>query len=165
VSKPHFYYRCTNSAVIAAVTAFFDKCAVIEKAGDAFAARFGGEARFYSRFGTSFGGVAFKRDKPPKDEALWTKPDKHGMRWPKRTGEAGRGLRNEWELNWPKAEAKDEEWLAPLGLTTSIESRPGIALDTKNKVVYVETNKPLTIDGVEELTATQYITLKEGING
>lgn len=155
----HRYYRSTNTEVVAAVTAYFTERDALHKIARKFVKRFGGtDALWWMMFGYSFAGMVFTKDKPPKDEHLWTKPSKSGERHPKATGgaDAGAALRAEWKKHWPEGTVRDDKWLAALGLKQGVR-RPGIAmLKDRPNVVYIHTNEPVTVADTVEITATQY---------
>jgi hypothetical protein len=157
VSDHRFYYRTTDPAVVSVVKAYFDQNKVVEEAAVKFANRFGGGAMF-TAFERQLVGVTFKRDKPPKNEALWTKKDKYGMRrpLPRGGGEEGDKLRAEWKKHWPKHKVS----LTPVYEAFGIRDYPfgpGIGVALRKRTVVVMATKPLKLKGLVEITASEYI--------
>ena len=80
--KTVYYYRTTDSAVLAGHLADTLDSARIEGMGFAFAQQFGAEARFTVEFLPRFAGVAFSKESPCLTPKLWAE-SKGGLWYPK----------------------------------------------------------------------------------
>lgn len=154
-----FYYRTTEPEIVAAVAAYFEKRQAIAKAGHEFAQRFGAKEALFGTIRFELAGIVFDKTKPPANPELWTKPSRQHMQRPRvGGGTAGRALRNEWEMNWPKAFVTTAEWCTAAGLGNAGWGRPGVALVDEHKTVYFCNDSPAKPQaGVHEITATEYI--------
>lgn len=151
-----FYYKSTNPAVVAALRKNFSERTAIQLEQNKFARRFGGVA-MHSAMDQRLLGVAFINGKKPKDEALWTRADRHGMRHPKRLGggAAGDKLRAAWKKHWPNASIPENGFLAELNLPQFQPGRSmGYAL--KGSAAYLCISHPVTDKRLKEIRASDY---------
>lgn len=150
------YYKSTAAPIVAALRKHFAERTAIQLEQNKFARRFGGVA-MHSQMDQRLIGVAFINGKKPKDEALWTRADRHGMRHPKRLGgdAAGDKLRAAWKKHWPNASIPENGFLTELNLPGF---RPGRSMGyaLKGKTAYLCISHPVDDKRLTEIIASEY---------
>lgn len=159
MSSDRFYYRTDAPDVVKAVKAYFADRFELQGRGVKFAKMFGGGAMF-TGWQYQFTGVAFRRDKPPKAEHLWTRPDKHGMRRPKANIPEGAALRAKWAKHWPKGVVSDADWLATLDLQCNPFMRYGVMVYGRKPVVYITAGQRLASIKLTEVLGSEYVDVE-----
>lgn len=154
-----FYYTTTDPAVVAAAEKYFHDRAVLQLKQNKFARRFGGAFALHSALDDRMVGVAFTGGKPPKgDPALWTLPNKHGMRHPRPKGGGVEGdkLRADWKKHWPAESIRVNPLMEELNLPQFYPGR-SIGYAVKNGVFYLCISTQLTDKRLAEVPASIYM--------
>lgn len=161
------FYKSSDSALLAAWSAYEAELGTVRAAGREFATHFGGKLLMHSDFhGSSVAGLCFV---PPKDDPLWTKPDSQhaGEQRPrsslrkgtKEQRQALAALLMEWSEHFPKQKADLAPVLSAMGTDWGALFFCGIGFFKHDGVIYVCTSAKLAPCMVEIL-ASEYNAAK-----
>lgn len=156
MTEATFYYKSKAPELVNALGAHFDEMNEIGKKQRKFARLFGGVAMRsvvdWRLCGLSFSGCVLK------DPDLWTQPDKHGLRKPKRTGggEAGAALRKRWAANFPHDILGVNPFLVVLKEPQFLPGRR-MGYTLKGGVAYLSINHPMKSKLLTEILASEYV--------